>query len=58
MRFYQGMRLRYDEMDELPPCQVCGSRRYWFDGEAWQCWNCEPPPSREMIRIDLKETVS
>ena len=36
--------LSYDEMDKLTPCRLCGSRRYWFDGEVWQCWNCVPPP--------------
>jgi len=50
--------LSYDEMDKLTPCRVCGSRRHWFDGEAWQCWNCVPPPSRDMIRVDLKERVN
>ena len=29
-------RLSYDEMDELTPCAVCGSLRYWFDGDEWQ----------------------
>jgi len=50
--------LTYDEMDKLTPCRVCGSRRYWFDGQVWQCWNCVPPPSADMIRVDLKETVN
>jgi len=54
----QGMRLRYDEMDKLTLCQVCGSRRYWFDGEVWQCWGCVPPPSADMIRVDLNERVN
>jgi len=52
------MRLRYDEMDKLTLCQVCGSRRYWFDGEVWQCWGCVPPPSADMIRVDLNERVN
>jgi len=50
--------LSYDEMDKLTPCAVCGSRRYWFDGEVWRCWNCSPPPSPEQIRVDLKERVN
>lgn len=50
--------LSYDEMDKLTPCRVCGSRRYWFDGEAWQCWNCVAPPSPDMIRVDLNERVN
>jgi len=50
--------LSHDEMDNLTPFRCCGSRRYWFDGEAWQCWNCVPPPSADMIRIDLKERVN
>ena len=45
----------YIEMDKLMPCPVCGSRRFWFDGEAWQCWNCVPPPSDDMVRVDLNE---
>jgi len=47
--------LSYDEMDKLTPCHVCGSRRYWFDGKVWQCWNCAPPPSQGMIQADLDE---
>jgi hypothetical protein len=27
--------LSYDEMDKLTPCRVCGSHRYWFDGQVW-----------------------
>jgi hypothetical protein len=54
----QGMHFRYDEMDKLRPCQVCGSRRYWFDGEVWQCWSCVPLPSADMIRVDLNERVN
>jgi hypothetical protein len=50
--------LTYDEMDKLTPCRVCGSRRYWFDGEVWQCWNCVPPLSADMIRVDLNERVN
>jgi len=50
--------LPYDEMDKLTPCRVCGSHRYWFDGEVWQRWNCVPPPSAEMIRVDLHERVN
>ena len=45
--------LSYDEMDKLTPCRVCGSHRYWFDGQVWQCWNCVPLPSADMIRVDL-----
>jgi hypothetical protein len=52
------MRLRYDEMDKLRSCQVCGSRPYWFDGEVWQCWSCVLPPSADMIRVDLNERVN
>ena len=48
----------YDEMDKLTPFRRCGSRRYWFDGELWQCWICVPPPPADMIRIDLKERVN
>ena len=50
--------LSYDEMDRLTPCRVCGSHRYWFDGKAWQCWNCVPPPSTDMVRVDLNERVN
>ena len=50
--------LSYDEMDKLTPCRRCGSHCYWFDGELWQSWNCVPPPSADMIRIDLKERVN
>ena len=50
--------LSYDEMDKLTPCRVCGSRRYWFDGEAWQCWNWAPPPSADMVRVDLDDRVN
>jgi hypothetical protein len=50
--------LSYDEMDKLTPCRLCGSRRYWFDGEVWQCWNCVPPPSADMVRIDLNARVN
>jgi len=58
MRFHQGIRLRYDEMEKLGPCQACGSRRYWFDGDVWRCWNCTPPPSEGLIRVELKERVN
>jgi len=47
--------LSYEEMDKLVPCRVCGSRRYWFDGQVWQCWKCEPPASEKEIRVDLKQ---
>ena len=50
--------LSYEEMDKLTPCRVCGSRRYWFDGQVWQCWNCVPPRSENEIRVDLKERVN
>ena len=50
--------LSYDEMDKLRPCARCGSRRYWFDGDVWQCWKCVPPPSLDMIRVDLNENVN
>lgn len=50
--------LTYDQMDRLTPCAACGSRRYWFDGTAWQCWACVPPPSPGMIYLDLKERVN
>jgi hypothetical protein len=51
-------RFSYDEADKLRPCTACGSRRYWFDGEVWQCWNCVRPPSENQIRVDLKEAVT
>lgn len=54
----QKRGLSYDEMDKLRPCAQCGSLRYWFDGDVWQCWNCVPPPSPDQIRVDLKETVN
>jgi hypothetical protein len=50
--------LSYAEMDRLTPCHLCGSRRDWFDGEVWQCWNCVPPPSADIVRIDLNERVN
>jgi hypothetical protein len=50
--------LSYDEMDKLMPCRVCGSHRYWSDGEVWQCWNCCPPPSADMVRVDLHARVN
>jgi len=28
------MRLRYDELDKLTPCAVCGSRRYWLTAKC------------------------
>jgi hypothetical protein len=49
--------LPYDEMDKLTPYRVCGSCRYRFDREVWQCWSCIPPPSADMIRIDLNARV-
>jgi hypothetical protein len=48
----------YDETDKLRPCADCGSRRCWFDGEAWQCWNCNPPPSGDQIRVDLDPSLA
>jgi hypothetical protein len=50
--------LRYEEMDRLGPCALCGSHRYWFEGAVWQCWSCVPPPSDGMIRADLKPRVN
>lgn len=50
--------LSYDEMDKLNLCRVCGSHRYWFDGKGWQCWNCVPPPSADMIRANLHARVN
>jgi len=50
--------LRYEEMDKLRPCALCGSHRYWFDGAAWQCWTCVPPTSEDTIWIDLKPRVN
>jgi ribosomal protein L37AE/L43A len=50
--------LPYEEMDKLTPCPVCGSRRYWFDGEVWQCRNCVPPPSEGVIRVNLKPRLN
>jgi hypothetical protein len=50
--------LSYDEMDKLTPRRVCGSKRYWFDGRVWQCWNCVRPPTADMIRVDLHERVN
>ena len=46
------------EMDRLTPRPVCGSHSYWLDGEVWQCWNCVPPPSADMVRVDLNESVN
>jgi hypothetical protein len=45
----------YDEMDKLTLCAVSGSRRYWFDGEVWQCWNCAPSPAEGMIQVEIEE---
>ena len=50
--------LSYDDAAKLTPCAVCSSRRYWFDGKVWQCWNCSPPPTANMIRVDLKERTN
>ena len=50
--------LTYEEMDKLRPCARCGSRRYWFEGDMWQCWHCVPPPSPDQIRVDLTKKVN
>jgi hypothetical protein len=47
--------LCYNDMHKLTPCRVRGSRGYWFDGELWQCWNCVPPPSADMVRLDINQ---
>ena len=44
---------RYEDMDKLTACPVCGSLRYWFDGAEWRCWNCAPPPYENVVRVDL-----
>jgi hypothetical protein len=44
-------------MGKLAP-RACGSLRFWFDGDRWQCWNCVPSPSNGMITIDLKPQVN
>jgi hypothetical protein len=59
-RSNKSMRLAASDIAILhgaTPCPVCGSRRYWFDGELWRCGRCEAPPSEGMICIDFKETV-
>lgn len=43
----------YDEMDDLTPRRLCGSHRYWFDGDVWQCWNSVPPPWPDTIRVEF-----
>lgn len=48
----------YHELDKLTPCRACGSRRWWFDADVWQCWNCRPPPSEGVIRVELTERVN
>lgn len=50
--------LTYEEMDGLKSCPRCCSRRFWFDGGVWQCWRCIPPPSDEMIRVELNQPVN
>ena len=44
--------------ESLTPCRRCDSHRFWFDGEVWQCWNCVPPPSADMVRVDINERVN
>jgi len=50
--------LSYDEMDGLTPSRPCGSRRCWFDGEAWAMLELRSPASADMVRIDLNERVN
>ena len=45
-------KLSYNEMGKLTPCRVYGSRRYWFDGEVWQCLNCVESAT-EYMNTDL-----
>ena len=35
------------------PCPTCASRRVWFDGQFWQCWEREPGPERSVIWLEL-----
>src|ERR1019366_7493962 len=40
----------YEAGVDLKPCPVCGSRMWWFDGQEWQCWTCQPCPT--LLRLN------
>jgi hypothetical protein len=47
------MRTGYEAVADLAPCPVCGSRKWWFDGQQWQCWRCAPCPDKNPITAEL-----
>jgi hypothetical protein len=44
------LRVPGESMDELQPCSICGSLRWWFDGEAWRYWRCEHKLPSPLVR--------
>lgn len=50
------MAYRYEDMDKLQPCAKCASLQFWFDGEEWRCWVCVPPPSENVVKVELHGT--
>ena len=47
------MRTGY-AVEDLTPCPACGSRKWWYDGQEWQCWTCAPCPDGNPITADSK----
>ena len=42
-----------DAVEDLKPCQVCGSSNWWFDGQQWHCWTCVTCLQEDSTRADI-----
>lgn len=47
----------YEQMDQLKPCKSCGARKYWCDGEEWQCAGCLPCPVLHPITLEIDDSI-
>jgi hypothetical protein len=45
--------MAYEDLSELRPCERCRSRKFWFDGDEWQCLVCVPPSVQNTITVEL-----
>jgi hypothetical protein len=45
--------MAYEDVENLQPCLIGSSRKFWFDGSDWICSTCVRPPHEKIIRVKL-----